>query len=315
MTSQDDRPVTIEQFRERMRTLRAECGNPTQAEMRQAIATFKVDKLPRATLSEFLNDVRAHSLPRWEFVRAFVAACLLCKGKPSAMVSEELLLWAAWWTGVNRLDGDPPPSAPLATTLEAVEPPPTDSPDPEPERAEVSHGRFRTVLIVATSTVIGLAAGAALTGWWLRPSTGPDPSLAYGICAEAVPPTTGVGHTVLSAETGPPGKPVPDRRIELRVQRHPDRGWIAWAQLERSASPLDRLWLDWSYLSNPGSDHADYRQCGAQTLDVGRGTPGILVVDEQDRPRWFRACGQAPPEHRAPDRSGTFCTSWNRPRV
>jgi len=45
--------------------------------MRHAIATFKVDKLARATLSEFLNDVRGHSLPKWEFVRSFVAACQL----------------------------------------------------------------------------------------------------------------------------------------------------------------------------------------------------------------------------------------------
>jgi hypothetical protein len=30
------------------------------------------------------------------------------------------------------------------------------------------------------------------------------------------------------ADTGPRGKPVQDRLVELRIQEHPDRGWIAW---------------------------------------------------------------------------------------
>jgi hypothetical protein len=170
-------------------------------------------------------------------------------------------------------------------------------------------------MIIAVSAAAGFGIGIATAGVWGHSSPGPDPSLAYGICAEAIEPSAQVGRIALLADTGPHGKPTQDRLIELRVQKHPDRGWIAWAYLARTPSNLDRLWLDWSYLQDPGSDQSNYRQCGAQPVIEGRGTRGILVTDETGRPRWFRACGQVPIEDRAPDRSGTFCTSWTRPRV
>jgi hypothetical protein len=337
----DDLPAGTAEFRQRMQRLRAECDNPTQAQMRQAIATFNVDKLARATLSEFLNDVRAHSLPKWEFVRSYVAACLLHRGTAPHTVSEELQTWATWWTSLVTADdksalsvapamGNGQVQHQLTTTIETTDSAPDsatnadagDTEDAEdaarggePAAPTPARRRLRTVLVIAVSAVVGFGAGVVVAGTWWPSSSGPDPSLAYGICAEAIEPATRVGHIALLADTGPHGTPVQDRLIELRVQEHPDRGWIAWAYLARTPSNLDRLWLDWSYLQEPGSDQSNYRQCGAQPVTEGRGTPGILVTDNADRPRWFRACGQVPTEDRAPDHAGTFCTSWTRPRV
>jgi hypothetical protein len=311
----DTRPADTAEFRQRMRRLREDCGTPAQAEMRQAIATFNVDKLARATLSEFLNDVRSHHLPKWEFVRSYVAACLLHHGTPAADVSEQLRTWASWW---SSLATSPAPASNgqaehrLPTRIEAAASPAnTQADDVVPARRRPWP---RTVVIVAVSAIAGFGAGVAADMWW-RSSPGPDPSLAYGICAEAITPSTGVGHVALLADTGPHGKPIQDRLVELRVQEHPERGWIAWAYLERTPSDLDRLWLDWSYLEDPGSEQSNYRQCGAQPVTQGRGTPGILVTDDEGRDRWFRACGQVPTADRAPDQPGHFCTSWTRPRV
>jgi hypothetical protein len=319
----DDQPASTAEFRQRMRQLRVDCDHPTQAQMRSAIATFNVDKLARATLSEFLNDIRAHSLPKWEFVRSYVAACLLHRGTSPRTVSEQLQTWATWWTNLGTTDGKPDPATEngqvdhhLPTTIETTDNAAVDDTESaEPAVPAPARHRLRTVLIIAVSAVVGFGGGITVASAWWRPAAGPDPSLAYGICAEEIPPSTQVGHVALLADTGPHGKPVQDRLIELRVQEHPDRGWIAWAYLERTPSNLDRLWLDWSYLEDPGSDQSNYRQCGAQPVTEGRGTPGILVTDESGRPRWFRACGQVPTEDRAPDRPGTFCTSWTRPRV
>src|SRR3954453_21543307 len=88
---------SVAEFRKRLRQLRPDSGDPTQAQMRKAVATFNVDKLAPATLSEFLNDVRAHSLPRWEFVRSYVAACLLHAGTSPRQVATQLDSWAACW--------------------------------------------------------------------------------------------------------------------------------------------------------------------------------------------------------------------------
>ncbi|OLF09678.1 hypothetical protein BLA60_17960 [Actinophytocola xinjiangensis] len=328
----DDQPANTAEFRQRMRRLRSDCGNPTQAQMRQVIATFDVDRLARATLSEFFSDARAHSLPRWGFVRSYVAACLLHHGTPPRAVPEQLETWADWWTTLasarNRSDTGAaqeenrhvtrnPPTTADTVDLEAVvgtdqvdATQEADSPVPAQPRR-----RLRTIMVITVGAAVGFGAGLAVTSEWWRASPGPDPSLAYGICAEAIGPSNRVGHIALLADTGPHGTPVQDRLIELRVQKHPDRDWITWAYLARGPSHLDRLWLDWSYLEDPGDEQANFRRCGAQPVSEGRGTPGVLVTDESGRPRWFRACGQVPAEDRAPDRSGTFCTNWTRPRT
>jgi hypothetical protein len=80
-----------------------------------------------------------------------------------------------------------------------------------------------------------------------------------------------------------------------RHQMSTDYGWTG------ATSRIRRVW-------------ADFRQCGAQPVSDGRDTPALLARDSQGAPRWFRACGQVYPlEQRAPNASGTYCTSWTRP--
>jgi hypothetical protein len=333
---------SVAEFRQRLRQLRADSGHPTQAQMRKAIATFDVDKLAPATLSEFLGDVRAHSLPRWEFVRSYVAACLLYDGNTPQQVNAQLKSWAHCWKDLAAGTGAgvvTPESRQTGESAMADESRVNGVADESGRNGQAdvagvtSESRqtgvagesggavprlrrrwIRGFLVVLGSAAVGFGGGLVVAGSsWDRPLD-QDPSLGYGICAEAITPSTQVGRVALLADTGPHGKPVQDRRIELRVQQHPERGWIAWAYLERTPSNLDRLWLDWSYLEHPGSQ-ADYRQCGAQPVTENPGTPGILVSDERGRPRWFRACGQVPTEDRAPNQNGTFCTSWTRPRI
>jgi hypothetical protein len=285
----DQAPANVAEFRERLLELDERSGRPSHRLVDTAGREYGT-AVAKATLSEFRNR-RSKGLPRWDFVRAVVTSALVARGLSKDEVAVHLDTWHTWWKDLVVASGQP---------LREKRTPP---PPPPPRR----HWK-----LVAAAAVAGFGLGALVFG--VRWPWSPDPSLAYGPCGEQVAMTTQVGSTALLFEQGPPGKPTPDRRIELRVQKHPDRGWIAWAQLAVSASPLDRLWLDWSYVARP-TDQAQWRQCGAQPISAGKATPGLLAVDAGGRRRWFRACGQAPVEDRAPDRSGTFCTSWTRPDV
>jgi hypothetical protein len=117
------------------------------------------------------------------------------------------------------------------------------------------------------------------------------------------------------------GDLVVDRR-ELRGLEDPDDGGDGTHDTTSVATTVEATpvlattkprSMDWSYQQNPAS-MADFRQCGAQPVSDGRDTPALLARDSQGTPRWFRACGQVYPlEQRAPNASGTYCTSWTRP--
>lgn len=130
------------------------------------------------------------------------------------------------------------------------------------------------------------------------------------LCAEALVPDPGVAPTVLAQDTGPADAVIPNRLVELRAYSDSQYGWIAWAHLTKSASSRDRLWVDWSYLPEP-TERNQWRQCTPQPISAGPDSPAIRAVDSDGGERWFRACGQAPPEDRPPDsKRKSFCTSW-----
>lgn len=130
------------------------------------------------------------------------------------------------------------------------------------------------------------------------------------LCAEQLVPHAGVSSTVLARDIGPADAVRPNRLVELRAYHDPQHGWIAWTHLAKSASSRDRLWLDWSYLPEP-NDRSQWRQCGPHAISFGPNSPAIRAVDSDRRQRWFRACGQAPPEDRPPgSKRNSFCTSW-----
>lgn len=306
----DPPPRNHAELRDRLLRLYEQGGRPSYKEMDAAARTVGV-ALAKATLSDLRNDKYRDRRSGWDVVKGVVAGCLLCSGESKETVAVELDRWRSWWSHVSIESGE---VVTKTARPSAAEPPMTMAPS---EAAPLAPGRRRQrwlarrwLVPVVCVACFGAGFGAGTIDW----SKGTDPSLAYGPCGEALGKNIQHGSTVLLAEGGPPGKPVPDRRIELRTQQNPDYGWIAWSHLETSTSDLDRLWLDWSYFPAP-NDPSAYRQCGAQPISAGRDTPALLVSDASGRDRWFRACGQAPYKDRAPDYSGTFCTSWTRPRI
>jgi hypothetical protein len=293
-------PRTVQEFRSRLGELHRECGSPANAEIRRAIRCVNVPQVAASTLSEFFNGLRPTVLPRQDFVRGFVTGCLLHSGASMVTVTEALDQWDGWWSAVVASTGQPPIK--VDTRVEA----------PQTDIVDSWWQRPLTLGIATVCTLLGFSAGALWFGWdelW----SAHDPSLAYDTCGEKLAPSPVAGQIVLIADRGPHGRPIQDRRIELRLQDHPQHGWILWAHLAATPSDVDRLWMDWSYQQNPAS-MADFRQCGAQPVSDGRDTPALLARDSQGTPRWFRACGQVYPlEQRAPNASGTYCTSWTRP--
>lgn len=173
----------------------------------------------------------------------------------------------------------------------------------------------RRVLRVSAVTALGLVAGICAGAGGHVVAYGPaaphtdSPLLAYGRCGEALTPDPRT-PSVTVAWSEAARTAIRDRRVEVRAQRHPAYGWIVWTALPKSASNLDRLWLDWSYHRDPG-DAALWRDC-AQPVTAGVTTPAMKATDDAGRTRWFRACGQVPPPDRGPRISGVFCTEWAR---
>jgi hypothetical protein len=129
----------------RMRQLHTKCGGPTAAGMRKAIKDFDVPRVAPASLSEFFSDKRPNALPKQDFLRGFVAACLLSGGTAPDLVTAELRTWDAWWGALVLASGTPPIT---------VTPRVPDIAGTKPHR--------RRPLLITTSFVAGLLLGAAL---------------------------------------------------------------------------------------------------------------------------------------------------------
>jgi len=231
---------------------------------------------------------------------------------------------------------DPPPSngsPPQESHLKVAPPGPAEEAglglrSPEKDNA----GRRRTLVIaVFIAAAIAITTIVVLTGRATNsptPLAGPDSSTSgvplvqldipaaieaareAPLCAEEIVSDSGVASTVLAQNTGPADAVTPNRLIELRAHYDPRHGWIAWAHLAKSASDRDRLWMDWSYLPLP-DERNQWRQCGPHPISSGPDSPAVKAVDSGRRERWFRACGQAPPEDRPLEsKRNSFCTSW-----
>lgn len=181
----------------------------------------------------------------------------------------------------------------------------------EPDRARRRRQLVITVFIAAVveiTTIVVLTDRAPASGLDIPAAI--EAARQAPLCAEELLPDPGVASTVLAQDNGPADAVVPNRLVELHAHHHPQHGWIAWARLAKSESSRDRLWMDWSYLPEP-TERNQWRQCGPHPISSGPDSPAIKAVDSEQRERWFRACGQAPPEERPPDSTRkSFCTSW-----
>ncbi|MCP3802050.1 hypothetical protein NLX83_22555 [Allokutzneria sp. A3M-2-11 16] len=166
--------------------------------------------------------------------------------------------------------------------------------------------RWWPVLVAA---VLMLSGGV---GFAVARYSYPPPSvLAFPSCAEAFTTGHSSGYLVLTAETGPPGNPHPNRRIELRIQKDDADAWHAYAYLAQSPNQQDRAYLLWSYQQS-GTPRESWRECGGELSNKVQQTPGLLSRDRNGWPRWFRACVQVPPEDQIPGRGREICTSATR---
>ena len=120
-----DRTGTVADFVRALTRLRQWAGEPSLSRLRslggQVVASdgATVDALPKSTTSHVLKQTGR--LPRWDFVRAFVTACLRFCDHPEELVPAELERWRA---ARDALAGPPPDAG---------------EPDPEPmagDRAE-----------------------------------------------------------------------------------------------------------------------------------------------------------------------------------
>lgn len=146
--SEPEAPATIHELRMRMRQLHEKSGAPTAAAMRMAIKDFSAPRLAPASLSEFFSDKRPNALPRQDFLRGFVAACLLYRGDDPGTVTAQLRTWDTWWAALVLASGTPPIT--ITARPPAADPPATDNPP-----------RRRRTLPIIAGAVAGFALGLA----------------------------------------------------------------------------------------------------------------------------------------------------------
>jgi tetratricopeptide (TPR) repeat protein len=108
---------------ERLRELRLWAGGPSLRRLRQLAGTtvdttgVVIDALPVSTASRMLRGDR---LPRMEFVRAFVTACLRARRRDPAAIAEQLERWHEAWLRLQPSHREPAPPATAVTRPAAV---------------------------------------------------------------------------------------------------------------------------------------------------------------------------------------------------
>lgn len=94
------------EYLDRMRRLRLWAGQPSLRSLHRlagkttSASGAEVDALPTSTTSYVLNGRGLPRLPRWEFVEAFVTACLKSGGHPLARIAPEVERWRAVWRAI-----------------------------------------------------------------------------------------------------------------------------------------------------------------------------------------------------------------------
>jgi tetratricopeptide (TPR) repeat protein len=119
----DPSAVTSEaQFVELLRELRLWAGNPSLRRLRQLGGTttdargIEIDALPVSTTSHVLRGDR---LPRVEFIRAFVTACLRARRQDPTGIGEVVERWHEGWLRLRQVAPDEP-AAPARSTPTSV---------------------------------------------------------------------------------------------------------------------------------------------------------------------------------------------------
>ncbi|WP_163566841.1 hypothetical protein [Fodinicola feengrottensis] len=191
-------PGSVREFRLRLLALDTESGRPAHREI-DSIGRDYGSAVAKATLSEFRNE-RSSGLPRWDFVQAVVAGCLVASGLSRDEVTVHLDIWHTWWKDLVIASGQPLREAP-------AKPPPQVKAEPVAVPAPVRPGRRWLIAAIAAAVLVGFGAGAVVTGWRLPSSA--DPSLEYGPCAEQIGQSTRVGSGRAVVRTGPAGQAEP----------------------------------------------------------------------------------------------------------
>ncbi|MGH3763283.1 ATP-binding protein [Actinophytocola sp.] len=99
---------TLAEFVDLLRELRRWAGQPSLRRLRQLAGTTTdsagrlIDALPASTVSDVL---RREQLPRMEFVRAYVTACLLARDRGEEEISAYLEQWHEAWSRVAGREG------------------------------------------------------------------------------------------------------------------------------------------------------------------------------------------------------------------
>ncbi|MFF5257970.1 NACHT domain-containing protein [Actinomadura viridis] len=117
--------VSVEGFVQALVELRKWAGEPSLSRLRRLGGQTEspegaaIDLLPKSTVSHTLRQTGR--LPRWDFVRAFVTACLRYCDHPAERIPDELERWRAARAALAA--PAPVPAAPDAVPAEAATPP------------------------------------------------------------------------------------------------------------------------------------------------------------------------------------------------
>ena len=169
------------EYIERLKALRFWAGEPSLRRLRQLAGTTldargnRIDALPTSTISQVLRRAR---LPRMEFVRAYVTACLAARGFGAEATAEQLARWHDAWLAVQS--DDPPPLRSAST------------PPPEAPTADLKPRQLPADLSTFTGREAELAELVAL-------ATGADGAVAPAtVLISAIDGMAGVGKTAFA---------------------------------------------------------------------------------------------------------------------
>ncbi|MEO3830301.1 NACHT domain-containing protein [Actinomadura sp. B10D3] len=123
---------TTEDFVQSLVLLRRWAGEPSLSRLRalggQTVSSdgTTIDALPKSTTSHVLRQ--AGKLPRWDFVKAFVTACLRNGDHPAELIPGELRRWRAARDVLAGSSTGPEPEEPAARVPAPREPAPREEP-------------------------------------------------------------------------------------------------------------------------------------------------------------------------------------------
>jgi hypothetical protein len=164
--------VTAADYVGALNALRIWAGSPSLRRLRElgGVTTTaggdRIDALPPSTVSRLLNGQSLPGLPRLDFVRAFVTACLTAGALPAEQASPELARWIDQWRRIATDDGLERPTA-------AAERVPAPAPFARTRRHQLLGLPPRLLAGLAALIGIALLAGVLAVSWPEQASSGP----------------------------------------------------------------------------------------------------------------------------------------------